>query len=126
MATIANQIKRIADSRDLLRTKGKALGLIVPAGNYWDDSTNTYKAYTENALTELDQIDKIAAAFNSVVPKLGTEIKVPITVTTDGTTTTVDSYVLDTGFYANATIVPFIKVENVDDIVINVEMVSER
>ena len=126
MATIANQIKRISDSRDLLRTKGKALGLIVPAGNYWDDTTNTYKAYTETALTESDQIDKIAAAFNSVVPKLGTEIKVPITVTTDGTTTTVDSYVLDTGFYANATIVPFIKVENVDDIVINVEMISGR
>ena len=126
MATIANQIKRIADSRDLLRSKGKSLGLRVPAGNYWDDSTNTYKAYTEAALTESDQIDKIAAAFNSVVPKLGTEIKVPITVTTDGTTTTVESYVLDTGFYANATIVPFIKVENVDDIVINVEMVSNR
>lgn len=126
MATIANQIKRIADSRDLLRSKGKSLGLKVPAGNYWDDATNTYKAYTEAALTESDQIDKIAAAFNSVVPKLGTEIKVPITVTTDGTTTTVESYVLDTGFYANATIVPFIKVENVDDIVINVEMVSNR
>ena len=126
MTTIANQIKRIADSRDLLRSKGKSLGLKVPAGNYWDDATNTYKAYTEAALTESDQIDKIAAAFNSVVPKLGTEIKVPITVTTDGTTTTVESYVLDTGFYANATIVPFIKVENVDDIVINVEMVSNR
>ena len=126
MATIANQIKRISDSRDLLRSKGKSLGLKVPAGNYWDDATNTYKAYTEAALTESDQIDKIAAAFNSVVPKLGTEIKVPITVTTDGTTTTVESYVLDTGFYANATIVPFIKVENVDDIVINVEMVSNR
>lgn len=126
MATIANQIKRISDSRDLLRSKGKALGLRVPAGNYWDDATNTYKAYTEAALTESDQIDKIAAAFNAVVPKLGTEIKVPITVTTDGTTTTVESYVLDTGFYANATIVPFIKVNTVDDIVINVEMVSDR
>ena len=126
MATIANQIKRISDSRDLLRSKGKALGLKVPAGNYWDDATNTYKAYTEAALTESDQIDKIAAAFNSVVPKLGTEIKVPIAVTTDGTTTTVESYVLDTGFYANATIVPFIKVNTVDDIVINVEMVSGR
>ena len=126
MATIANQIKRISDSRDLLRSKGKSLGLYVPAGNYWDDSTNTYKAYSEALLGDSDQIDKIAAAFNAVVPKLGTEIKVPITVTTDGTTTTVESYVLDTGFYANATIVPFIKVENVDDIVINVEMVSKR
>jgi hypothetical protein len=126
MATIANQIKRISDSRDLLRSKGRALGLQVPAGNYWDDATNTYIAYNAAALGESDQIDKIAAAFNAVVPKLGTEIKVPITVTTDGTTTTVESYVLDTGFYANATIVPFIKVNTVDDIVINVEMVSGR
>ena len=126
MATIANQIKRISDSRDLLRLKGKELGLTVPAGNYWDDSTDSYKQYSQAALTDNDQIDKIAAAFNSIVPELGTEIKVPITVTTDGTTTTVDSYVLDTGFYANATIVPFIKVENVDDIVINVEMVADR
>jgi hypothetical protein len=30
MATIANQIKRIADSRDTLREKGIALGLYVP------------------------------------------------------------------------------------------------
>lgn len=126
MATIANQIKRIADSRDILRVKGKALGLQVPAGQYWDDATNTYKSYSAAALSETDQIDKIAAAFNAVSPKLGTEIKVPITVTTDGTTTTVDSYVLETGYYANATIVPFIKVNNVDDIVINVEMVSGR
>jgi hypothetical protein len=66
MATIANQIKRISDSRDLLRNKGKSLGLKVPAGNYWDDATNTYKSYTETALTELDQIDKVAAAFNTI------------------------------------------------------------
>ena len=126
MATIANQIKRIADSRDLLRIKGRALGLQVPDGQYWDDATNTYKQYSRAALTQTDQIDKIAAAFNDISPKLGTEIKVPITVTTDGKTTTVDSYVLETGYYANATIVPFIKVNNVDDIVINVEMVSGR
>ena len=124
MATIANQIKRISDARDLIRSKGTALGLQVPAGNYWDDATDTYKAYNAAALTSSDQIDKIAAAFNSIVPKLGAEIKVPITVTTDGTTTTVESYKLDTGFYANATIVPYIKVNNVDDIVINVEMLS--
>lgn len=126
MATIANQIKRIADSRDILREKGIALGLQVPQGNYWDDSTNSYKQYTADALKDGDQIDKIAAAFSVVVPQLGTEIKVPITVVTDGTTTTVESYKLADGFYSNATIVPFIKVEEVDDIVINVENISNR
>ena len=30
MATIANQIQRIASARNTLRTKGKALGLQVP------------------------------------------------------------------------------------------------
>ena len=126
MATIANQIKRIADSRDSLREKGIALGLQVPKGTYWDDSNNSYKQYEADALKDGDQIDKIAAAFSVVVPQLGTEIKVPITVVTDGTTTTVESYKLANGFYSNATIVPFIKVEQVDDIVINVENISNR
>ena len=126
MATIANQIQRIASARNTLRTKGKALGLQVPEGNYWDDSTDSYKSYQAAPLNDTDQIDKIAAAFNNITAKLGTEIKVPITVVTDGTTTTVESYQLETGFYAGATIVPFIKVQEVDDIVINVEMVSDR
>lgn len=126
MATIANQIKRISDSRDLLRSKGKALGLYVPAGNYWDDATNQYSAYAEAALTENDQIDKIAAAFNNIVPKLGTEIRVPITVRTDGNNTEVQSTVLEPGFYSNATIIPYVRVEEVEDIVINVEMVANR
>lgn len=126
MATIANQIKRIADSRDTLREKGIALGLHVPQGNYWNDSTDSYTQSNAEALKDGDQIDKIAAAFSTVVPQLGTTIKVPITVVTDGTTTTVESYKLANGFYSNATIVPFIKVEEVDDIVINIENISNR
>lgn len=126
MATIANQIQRIASARNTLRTKGKALGLQVPEGNYWDDSTDSYKSYQAALLSDTDQIDKIAAAFNNITAKLGTEIKVPITVVTDGTTTTVESYQLENGFYSGATIVPYIKVQEVDDIVINVEMISDR
>ena len=126
MATIANQIKRISDSRDLLRNKGKSLGLKVPAGNYWDDTTDTYKAYTEALLTESDQIDKIAAAFNAVVPKLGTDIKVPMKVVTDGTTTTTEGVSLETGFYAGATIRPYITVEKVDDVVLNIQVITGR
>lgn len=126
-ATIASQISRISNSRDILRNKGVKMHLVVPAGTYWDDSTDTdITTTTASALTNTDQIDKIAKAFDSIAINQNKEIKVPITVTTDGTTTTAQSYTLDTGFYANATIVPFIRVDQVDDIVINVEMVSNR
>lgn len=126
MATIANQIKRIQNSRDLLRNKGEALGLYVPAGNYWDDITDSYKQYSESPLTNSDQIDKIAAAFNSIAPKIGTEIKVPIKVVTDGTTTTAEGTALDTGFYSGATIVPYVQVENVQDVVLNIQTISNE
>lgn len=126
MATIANQIKRISDSRDVLRSKGLALGLTVPQGTYWNDNNDSYEQYGPELLKDGDQIDKIAAAFGGVIPQIGTEIKVPMTVKTDGTTTTVESYKLADGFYSNATIVPFIKVEEVDDIVINVENIYDR
>lgn len=133
MATIANQIKRISDATDLLRKKGSTgsesiigLHLTVPEGRYWDNATKTYVQQQAAPLGANDQIDKIAAAFSAIVPQLGTEIKVPITVVTDGTTTTVESYKLADGFYSNATIVPFIKVEEVDDIVINIENISNR
>ena len=39
-ATIASQIKRISDSRDILRAKGIYLKLYVPAGTYWDDAND--------------------------------------------------------------------------------------
>jgi hypothetical protein len=40
MATIANQIQRISESTATLRTRGIALGLQVPEGNYWDKTSN--------------------------------------------------------------------------------------
>lgn len=130
MATIANQIKRISDSRDSLRSRGKSLGLQVPSGNYWDDATNTYKAYTAAALTDSDQIDKIAAAFNTIElyrdQNGKNEIRVPISVRTDGENTVVETTTLAPGYYYNTTVVPFVKVEQVEDIVINVEMISGR
>jgi hypothetical protein len=130
MATIANQIKRIADSRDLLRSRGKALGLVVPAGQYWDDKSNTYKSYSASALTETDQIDKIAAAFNTVNlyrdQNGKNEFRVPISVRTDGENTVVETTTLPTGYYDNTIIVPYVKIEQVEDIVINVEMVTGR
>lgn len=130
MATIANQIKRISDSRDLLRERGQALGLKVPAGNYWDDTTNTYKAYSVAALTGDDQIDKIAAAFNTIElyrdANGKNEVRVPISVRKDDSTTVVETTTLDPGYYYNTTVIPYIKVEQVEDIVINVEMISER
>lgn len=130
MATIANQIKRISDSRDLLRSRGKSLGLQVPSGNYWDDATNTYKAYTAAALTDSDQIDKIAAAFNTITlyrdQNGKNEIRVPISVRTDGENTVVETTTLAPGYYYNTTVIPYVKVEQVQDIVINVEMVTNR
>ena len=130
MATIANQIKRISDSKNLLNERGRLLGLQVPAGNYWDDTTKTYKAYAESTLAESDQIDKIAAAFNTINlyrdQNGKNEIKVPISVRTDGENTVVETTTLTPGYYYNTTIIPYIKVENVDDIVINVEMVNSR
>ena len=121
MATIANQIKRISDSKNLLNERGRLLGLQVPAGNYWDDTTKTYKAYAESTLAESDQIDKIAAAFNTINlyrdQNGKNEIKVPISVRTDGENTVVETTTLTPGYYYNTTIIPYIKVENVDDIV---------
>ena len=68
MATIANQISRIQSARNLLRTKGVAMNLVVPAGTYWDDATDANVTTTSAAaLASTDQIDKIAAAFNSIV-----------------------------------------------------------
>lgn len=130
MATIANQIKRISDSRDSLRLTGRSLGLRVPSAKYWDDATNSYVQYSEAALTETDQIDKIAAAFGTI--KLyrdangKNEIRVPISVRTDGENTVVETTTLAPGYYDNTTVVPFVKVEQVEDIVINVEMISGR
>ena len=130
MATIAGQITRIANSRNTLRDKGIELGLLVPGGNYWDDSSNSYQSYTESALKAGDQIDKIAAAFNSISlyrdQNGNNEVRVPISVRTDGENTVVETTTLAPGYYVNTVIVPYVKVEQVEDIVINVEMIPNR
>lgn len=127
MATIANQIKRISDSRDILRNKGIDLGLYVPIGTYWDDSTNTNITTTSaTALKTTDQIDKIAAAFNQIRVYNNTEIPVELEITRDGSATVGKTTSLDPGFYSNAIIKPYIKVNEVDDLIINVQSLTNQ
>lgn len=128
MPTIAGQITRIQNARNLLRTTGvEKFHLNVPAGTYWDDATNAYVTTTAAAaLSSTDQLDKIAAAFNSVVTKDSEVIKVPMKVVTDGTTTTAEAFTLPTGFYAGATIVPYITVSQVQDVVLNIQAITDQ
>ena len=127
MATIANQIKRISDSRDILRNKGVALRLNVPAGTYWDDATDKNITTTSAAaLTASDQIDKIAAAFNAIGVYHDQVIKVPLTIKRDGTTVVGDSTPLNPGFYSNTIITPFITVEDKEDLVLNIQTIANQ
>lgn len=126
-ATIASQIKRISDSRDILRNKGVALKLYVPAGTYWDDATDQDITTTSAAaLTATDQIDKVAAAFNAIGVYHDQVIKVPLTIKRDGTTVVGDSTPLQTGFYANTIITPFITVEDKEDLVLNIQTIANQ
>lgn len=122
MATIANQIQRIQNARNLLRTKGVAMNLVVPAGTYWDDATDANITTTSaSALTSSDQIDKIAAAFNSIKQSTATTIEVPILLKKNGTTVVGTTKNLEAGYYAAATIKPYITVEDDQDFVIDVQ-----
>lgn len=126
-ATIASQIKRISDSRDILRNKGVALKLYVPAGTYWDNATDQDITTTSAAaLTASDQIDKVAAAFNAIGVYHDQVIKVPLTIKRDGTTVVGDSTPLQTGFYANTIITPFITVEDKEDLVLNIQTIANQ
>lgn len=126
-ATIASQIKRISDSRDILRNKGIDLQLYVPAGTYWDDATDQDITTTSAALLSAnDQIDKVAAAFNSINVYHNKTIKVPLTIKRDGTTVVGDSTPLETGFYANTIITPYITVEDVEDLVLNIQTIANQ
>lgn len=126
MATIANQINRIAQATKTLRDKGIALGLQFPGGNYWDSTSKQYKAYQTAALSETDQIDKIAQAYAIINPHLNEDFRVPINVRTDGSKTVVQTTKLPDGFYSNTTITPYVLVQEEQDIIINVEMVTDR
>jgi hypothetical protein len=122
MATISNQIQRIQNARNLLRTKGVAMNLVVPAGTYWDDATDANITTTSaSALTSSDQIDKIAAAFNSIKQSTATTIEVPILLKKNGTTVVGTTKNLEAGYYAAATIKPYITVEDDQDFVIDVQ-----
>lgn len=126
-ATIASQIQRISDSRNILRNKGIALKLYVPIGTYWDDATDKDITTTAAAaLTVDDQIDKIAAAFNSIGVYHDQVIKVPLTIKKDGTTVIGDSTSLQTGFYSNTIITPYINVENEEDLVLNIQTIANQ
>jgi hypothetical protein len=126
-ATIASQIKRISDSRSILRDKGIALKLYVPAGTYWDDATDKDITTTSQAaLKSTDQIDKVAAAFNAINVYHDSEIKVPLLIKRDGTTVVGESTSLPTGFYANALITPFITVEDKEDLVLNIQTIANQ
>lgn len=126
-ATIASQITRISNSRDILRAKGIALKLYVPAGTYWDDATDKDITTTAaEALNANDQIDKVAAAFNNIKVYHDQVIKVPLTIKRDGTTVVGDSTPLETGFYANALITPYITVEDAEDLVLNIQTIADQ
>ena len=126
-ATIASQITRISNSRNILRDKGIALKLYVPAGTYWDDATDKDITTTSQALlNKTDQIDKVAAAFNAINVYHDSEIKVPLLIKRDGTTVVGESTSLPTGFYANALITPFITVEDKEDLVLNIQTIANQ
>lgn len=126
-ATIASQITRISNSRDILRDKGIALKLYVPAGTYWDDTTDKDITTTSQALlTKNDQIDKVAAAFGTINVYHDSEIKVPLLIKRDGTTVVGESTSLPTGFYANALITPYITVEDQEDLVLNIQTIANQ
>lgn len=100
MATIASQIKRIQDATNLLR------------------EVITDKWAISNITTT--RLDDIADRYNEI-PVISGEVFVPIQIETDGKTTVAASEPLTNGYYKGVSIRPFVKVDTVNDIIINVE-----
>ena len=100
MATIASQITRIQDATNSLRS-------IIT--DKW-------------GVTNIDttRLDNIAARYNEI-PVISGEVFVPIQIETDGKTTVAASEPLTNGYYKGVSIRPFVKVDMVNDIIINVE-----
>jgi hypothetical protein len=98
--TIAGQIQRIQDATVLLRN-------VIT--NNWGIS---------NIDTTL--LNNIADRYNEI-PVISTDVFIPIQIETDGKTTVTASAPLTNGYYKDVSIKPFVKVENVNDIIINVE-----
>lgn len=100
MATIASQITRIQNATNSLRN-----------------------IITEKwGVTNIDttRLDNIAARYNEI-PVITGDVPVQIHVETDGKTTVAASGPITNGYYKGVSIKPFITVENVQDIIINVE-----
>lgn len=100
MATIASQIQRIQDATNLLR------------------EVITEKWAISNITTT--RLDDIADRYNEI-PVISGDVFIPIQIETDGKTTVAASGPLTNGYYKGVSIRPFITVENVQDIIINVE-----
>ena len=102
--------------------------LTVPTGtHYWDKDSGSYKTTTNSAsLSDSDQLDKIAAAFNAISTKHNATIEVPLLIKTDGTTVVGESKTLDAGFYSGAIIKPYITVESNKDYVLNIENIAQH
>lgn len=100
MATIASQITRIQDATNSLRS-------IIT--DKW-------------GVTNIDttRLDNIAARYNEI-PVISGEVFVPIQIETDGKTTVAASEPLTNGYYKGVSIRPFVEVDTVNDIIINVE-----
>ena len=99
-ATIAGQIQRIQDATNLLR--------------------NVITEKWEVANIDTTRLDDIADRYNEI-PVISGNVFIPIQIETDGITTVAASAPITNGYYKNVSIKPFVKVENVDDIIINVE-----
>lgn len=100
MATIASQISRIQTATNTLRD-------IIT--NKWGVSN-----------IDTTRLDNIAARYNEI-PVITGDVPVQIHVETDGKTTVAASEPITNGYYKGVSIKPFITVENVQDIIINVE-----
>lgn len=100
MATIASQISRIQTATNTLRD-------IIT--NKWGVSN-----------IDTTRLDNIAARYNEI-PVITGDVPVQIHVETDGKTTVAASKPITNGYYKGVSIKPFITVENVQDIIINVE-----
>lgn len=100
MATIASQIDRIQRATNLLR------------------EVITEKWAISNITTT--RLDDIAARYNEI-PVITGDVPVQIHIETDGKTTVAASGPITNGYYKGVSIKPFIKVDNVNDIIVNVE-----
>ena len=100
MATIASQIQRIQNATNSLR----------------EIITDKWGV----ANIDTTRLNDIASRYNEI-PVITGNVPIQIHVETDGETTVAASEPITNGYYKNVSIKPFITVENVQDVIINVE-----